>query len=106
MYPVVPTMIGHCTDESVNGAEFYVMERIPGIIPRKNMPRGLNLDQATTRKLCTNVLDKLVELHKVDVKATGLESLGKGSGYCRRQIEGWSDATPRPAPGTCPPTST
>lgn len=91
VYPVVPNMVGLCTDESVTGAEFYVMERIAGIIPRKNMPRGLSLDVATTRKLCTHVLDKLVELHQVDVQASGLESLGKGSGYCQRQIEGWSD---------------
>ncbi|WP_290676648.1 phosphotransferase family protein [Aquabacterium sp.] len=91
VYPVVPTMIGLCEDEAVTGSEFYVMERIAGIIPRKNMPRGLSLDQRTTRQLCTNVLDKLVELHQVDVQATGLDSLGKGSGYCKRQIEGWSD---------------
>ena len=91
VYPVVPNMVGLCSDESVTGAEFYVMERIAGIIPRKNMPRGLSLDEATTRKLCTNVLDKLIELHQVDVKASGLESLGKGSGYYQRQIEGWSD---------------
>src|SRR5690606_22727122 len=82
---------GLCEDESVTGSEFYVMERIAGIIPRKNMPRGLKLDVATTRTLCTNVLDKLLELHRVDVKASGLDSLGKGSGYCRRQIEGWSE---------------
>ncbi len=91
VYPVVPTMIGLCEDESVTGSEFYVMERIAGIIPRKNMPRGLKLDVATTRTLCTNVLDKLLELHRVDVKVSGLDSLGKGSGYCRRQIEGWSE---------------
>jgi aminoglycoside phosphotransferase (APT) family kinase protein len=91
VYPVVPTMIGLCEDESVTGSEFYVMARIAGIIPRKNMPRGLVLDAATTRRLCTHVLDQLIALHRVDVRATGLDSLGKGSGYCKRQIDGWSD---------------
>ena len=38
-------MVGLCTDESVTGSEFYVMERIAGIIPRKNMPCGLSLMQ-------------------------------------------------------------
>ncbi|RZL09722.1 MAG: phosphotransferase family protein [Rubrivivax sp.] len=90
VYPVVPAMIGHTEDESITGAEFYVMERIAGIIPRKNLPRGLVLDAATTRRLCTNVLDQLIALHRVDVQAAGLESLGKGGGYCKRQIEGWS----------------
>jgi aminoglycoside phosphotransferase (APT) family kinase protein len=87
----VPHLQGQPEITQFTGSEFYVMERIAGIIPRKNMPRGLNLDKATTRQLCTNVLDKLVELHQVDVKATGLDSLGKGSGYCKRQIEGWSE---------------
>jgi aminoglycoside phosphotransferase (APT) family kinase protein len=91
LYPVVPDMIGLCSDEAVTGSEFYVMGRIPGVIPRKHMPRGLKLDAATTRQLCTNVLDQLVALHRVDPRGTDLESLGKGSGYCQRQIEGWSE---------------
>jgi aminoglycoside phosphotransferase (APT) family kinase protein len=90
VYPYVPEMIAHCTDESVLGCEFYVMRRIPGLIPRARMPEGLRLDRETTRKLCLNVIDKLVELHQVDASRTGLESLGKGAGYARRQIEGWS----------------
>jgi len=91
LYPVVPTMVGLCEDESVTGSEFYVMERIAGIIPRKNLPRGLSLDVATTRRLCTQVLDQLIALHRIAPRGTELESLGKGSGYCQRQIEGWSD---------------
>lgn len=91
VYPAVPAMVGLCSDDAVLGSEFYVMERIAGIIPRKNLPRGLKLDAATTRQLCVNVLDKLVQLHQVDVNAAGLASLGKGEGYARRQIEGWSE---------------
>ncbi|MDY7231751.1 phosphotransferase family protein [Hyalangium rubrum] len=90
VYPYVPEMLARCEDPSVIGSEFYVMRRIPGIIPRKHLPKGLGLDPQTTRKLCLNVIDKLVELHQVDVKRTGLEHLGKGTGYARRQIEGWS----------------
>ncbi|QSQ23643.1 phosphotransferase family protein [Pyxidicoccus parkwayensis] len=90
-YPFVPTMIGLCQDASVIGSDFYVMERIEGIIPRKQLPRGLQLDKDTTRRLCLNVIDKLVQLHQVDAAAVGLSSLGKGPGYPKRQIEGWSD---------------
>lgn len=91
VYPAVPTMIGLCRDESVIGTEFYVMERIEGIIPRARLPQGLRLDRTQTRQLCLHVLDKLIELHGVDYRAAGLESLGRGEGYCRRQIEGWSE---------------
>src|SRR2546423_1430782 len=33
-YPVVPAMVGLCQDPSVIGCDFYVMERIEGLIPR------------------------------------------------------------------------
>lgn len=89
-YDYVPEMLGYCDDNTVLGTEFYVMEKLTGIIPRKNLPRGLNLDEATTRTLCKNVLDCMIQLHKVDYKAANLEHLGKGAGYTRRQIEGWS----------------
>ncbi|MFZ5723164.1 MAG: phosphotransferase family protein [Pseudomonadota bacterium] len=91
VYPQVPAMIGLCTDEAVLGCDFYVMERIDGIIPRRNFPPGVELSPEQARKLCFNFIDKLVELHAVDVQAAGLESLGKGAGYARRQIDGWDD---------------
>ncbi len=86
----VPDMRAYCGDEDVIGAEFYLMQRVAGIIPRKNLPRGVNLSPKQVRGLCTNVLDTLIDLHKVDYKSAGLESLGVGEGYAKRQIEGWS----------------
>ncbi len=90
-YPYVPEVLAFCEDATILGSEFYVMERIRGLIPRQDLPEGLDLNEADTRQLCLNVLDKLIELHQVDWKAAGLESLGKGEGYVQRQIEGWSD---------------
>jgi len=90
-YPYVPAMIALCQDPSVIGADFYVMERIEGIILRSRLPPGVELDAKTTRALCLAVVDKLIELHRIDHRAAGLEPLGKGPGYPRRQIEGWSE---------------
>jgi aminoglycoside phosphotransferase (APT) family kinase protein len=89
VFPRVPEMVAHCDDPSVIGCEFYVMRRIAGIIPRARMPVRLEPDNA--RRLCLNAIDLLVELHRVDVAAAGLSDLGKGAGYTRRQIEGWSE---------------
>jgi aminoglycoside phosphotransferase (APT) family kinase protein len=86
-YPYVPHVIAHCADESVIGAEFYVMHRLDGIIPRKEL--GIELDPEMVRTLCMNVLDTLIALHKVDYLAAGLENLGKGAGYIERQVAGW-----------------
>ena len=89
-YPYVPKMVALCTDESVIGADFYVMERMEGIIPRANLPKGIDLDVEQTRALCTNVIDALVDLHQVDYKEhPDLVNLGRGEGYCERQVTGW-----------------
>ena len=89
-YPYVPAMVAWCRDESVIGAEFYVMERLHGIIPRAHLPRGLTLDAGQVRQLCLAMVDHLVALHQVDFHAAVLGELDRGSGYARRQIEGWN----------------
>lgn len=91
VYPWVPQMLALCTDSSVIGSDFYVMQRIEGIILRANLPRGLALSADQARSLSLAAIDRLIDLHQVDVQAAGLAQLGKGAGYNRRQIEGWSE---------------
>ncbi len=90
VFPLVPEMIALCQDESVIGAEFYVMQRVDGIIPRRDFPPGVTLSEEEARTLCTNALDVLIDLHQVEVDQTPLASMNKGSGYVERQISGWS----------------
>ncbi len=89
-FPYVAHMVGFCQDESVLGADFYVMDRIDGIIPRSEMPKGVDLTPEQARGMCLSMIDTLVRLHQVDFAAAGLERLNKGPGYVRRQVEGWS----------------
>ncbi|HEX8152154.1 MAG TPA: phosphotransferase family protein, partial [Thermoanaerobaculia bacterium] len=86
VYPHVPAMVALCQDADVIGSDFYVMERIDGLIPRAKLP--VRLDERQTRELCIDVIERLIELHAVDYEAIGLASLGKGRGYPRRQVEG------------------
>lgn len=90
VYDYVPRMLAHSDDESLIGSEFYVMEKINGVIPRTNMPRGLILKPAQCRELCYNALDCLIELHQVDYTSAKLSHIAKGEGYTERQISGWS----------------
>jgi aminoglycoside phosphotransferase (APT) family kinase protein len=90
VFPYVPDMAGLCQDESVLGSDFYVMERLEGTILRREIPRDLGLDAAGLRQLCESVIGRLVDLHSVDPAAAGLADMGKGPGYVRRQVEGWS----------------
>jgi aminoglycoside phosphotransferase (APT) family kinase protein len=87
----VPAMVAFCDDPAVIGSDFYVMERLEGTILRQDLPAGLTLDPAQARILCTNALDVLVDLHRVDPAAVGLDRLGRGEGYVGRQVAGWSD---------------
>jgi len=88
--PYVPRTVALCKDAGVIGTPFYVMQRVAGPIPRKELPPGVDLDHDQVAALCRNVLDLLVGLHAVDLDGTGLADLGKGPGYVRRQVEGWS----------------
>jgi aminoglycoside phosphotransferase (APT) family kinase protein len=87
----VPRVHAICTDSALIGSEFYVMERMRGVILRRDLPAGLTLDVDQTRALCHAVFGVLVRLHGVDVNATGLSNLGRGEGYVKRQIDGWSE---------------
>lgn len=89
VFPYVPQVYTYCDDDSVIGAEFYVMEKLTGVIPRKNLPGAISLSAEQTHQLCKNALDSLIALHNVDYQKAGLADIGKGAGYTRRQIEGW-----------------
>jgi aminoglycoside phosphotransferase (APT) family kinase protein len=89
VFPYVAEMLAFCDDPGVLGREFYAMERVDGLIPRGDLPEdALTPEQA--RGMCLTMVDVLAELHGVDPEAAGLGSLGKGPGYVRRQVEGWS----------------
>jgi aminoglycoside phosphotransferase (APT) family kinase protein len=67
------------------------MERIQGLILRKDPPAELPLSPQDARTLCEHLVDVQVALHHVDVQAAGLGDFGKPEGYVRRQVEGWSE---------------
>lgn len=85
-----PKPLAYTEDESIIGAPFYVMERIEGIILRKDPPKELAFTPEMAKKLCENLIDLHVKLHGLDYKALGLKNFGKPEGYITRQVEGWS----------------
>lgn len=89
VYPLVPKPLVYCEDESIIGAQFYVMERIKGIILRKEPPQGLKISPSTARKMCEKLVDNLVTIHGIDYKSIGLDEIGKPEGFVKRQVDGW-----------------
>lgn len=90
VYAPAPKPLIYCADESVTGAEFYLMERRQGLIIRGKSPEILENSPELQRKVCEAFIENLVALHSLDYKKIGLENLGKPEGYVNRQIEGWT----------------
>ncbi len=90
VYSYCPEALLYCEDESVMGCPFYVMERIKGIILRKDLPKGFTFAPQEARSLCESLVDVHHQLHSIDYKKIGLEDFGRPEGYARRQVEGWS----------------
>lgn len=86
--PTPPVLLA-CDDSGVIGAPFYIMERVHGIVVRDQVPPFAN-EERVRRIMSTELVDALADLHAVDWKAVGLESLGKPVGYLERQLRRWS----------------
>jgi aminoglycoside phosphotransferase (APT) family kinase protein len=84
----VPTMRGLCTDDSVIGTAFYVMDFLPGRIFRlASLP---DLAPAERAEVYDQLNLTLARLHKVDPVAVGLGDYGKPGGYFERQVGRWT----------------
>jgi aminoglycoside phosphotransferase (APT) family kinase protein len=86
----VPPALALCTDDSVNGAPFYVMDFVQGaVLDAPGIVRHTLPDPATRRVLSESVLDALVALHTLDPASVGLGDLGRTEAYLDRQLTRW-----------------
>lgn len=90
VFPYCPQPLVYTEDEAVMGCPFYVMERIQGIILRKDLPEGMELNAQDARTLSENLIKVQCQLHSVDYVKAGLADFGRPEGYVKRQVEGWS----------------
>jgi aminoglycoside phosphotransferase (APT) family kinase protein len=80
-----PRVLAVCADETVIGAPFYVMERVPGDVITSELPAALDEPEQRAR-IADELVEGLVELHGVDWTTLGLEGFGKPTGYLERQL--------------------
>jgi aminoglycoside phosphotransferase (APT) family kinase protein len=90
VYDKAPRPVAFCEDDSLIGAQFYVMERLSGVILRKQPPSDVTIDEAMAATLCRSFVDTLAELHSVDYAAAGLGDFGRPAGFVERQVTGWT----------------
>jgi aminoglycoside phosphotransferase (APT) family kinase protein len=83
----VPRMHLLCEDEAVIGRAFYVMEFIAGrVLWDQSLPGMTNAQRTAIYDEMNRVI---AALHRVDVKAAGLDGYGKPGNYFERQIGRW-----------------
>jgi len=85
----VPRTMGLCTDVDVNGAPFYVMSYVEGVV--LDGPAKLECLPVERRRAAgEHLIDVLADLHAVDVDAVGLGDLARRDGYVERQLRRWT----------------
>lgn len=77
-----------CTDESIIGTWFYIMDCVDGrIIWDADVP---GVDPAERARIFDAMNETIARLHSVDHEAVGLGDYGKPGNYFARQIARWS----------------
>jgi aminoglycoside phosphotransferase (APT) family kinase protein len=100
VYPPAPKPILFCSDETVLGSDFYLMERREGLIIRgrigdkragSSLSERFETSSNYQTEVCRSFIRNLADLHALDYESAGLGEIGKPEGYARRQVEGWTN---------------
>ncbi|XP_053456771.1 acyl-CoA dehydrogenase family member 11 [Nycticebus coucang] len=84
----VPKPILYCSDASVIGTEFYVMEHVQGRIFRDFTIPGVSPPERSA--IYVAMVETLAQLHSLNIQSLQLKEYGIGAGYCKRQISTWT----------------
>uniref|UniRef100_G1LWF6 Acyl-CoA dehydrogenase family member 11 n=1 Tax=Ailuropoda melanoleuca TaxID=9646 RepID=G1LWF6_AILME len=85
----VPKPLLYCSDPSVIGTEFYVMDHVQGRIFRDFTIPGVS--PAERSAIYVAMIETLAHLHSLNVQSLQLEGYGRGAGYCKRQVSTWTE---------------
>ena len=85
----VPKMFAYTDDAAVLGSEFYIMEKVEGIILNFKEAKKRDIPENDYKTIANAWLDTFTELHQLDYDAIGLTNLGKPEGYVERQVTNW-----------------
>ncbi|MEM7272616.1 MAG: phosphotransferase family protein [Actinomycetota bacterium] len=86
----VPATLGLCEDDDINGAPFYVMDYIDGVVLHDAEIADATIPEPGTRQsLSRSVVDVLADLHTADPDTIGLGDLARKEAYLDRQLKRW-----------------
>jgi len=88
-YPQAPQAFHYCSDASILGKPFFVMERRTGTVVRGRWPESL--PGGLQRTVAESFVHSIGALHQVAFEPLGLADLGRPDGFVGRQVAGWTD---------------
>ena len=84
-----PKFYAVCSDESVIGACFYVMEALEGFSPSGDLPGQYADDAAWRRAMGEELVDAAAALGAIVPQSVGLADFGKPDDWHARQVSRW-----------------
>lgn len=88
-WALAPRSLHYCSDESVLGAHFLIMEYRPGLVIGYQLPPGRD-GLSAGPVLSSMLVSVLTSLHAVDPARVGLGAFGKPEGFLARTTNGWT----------------
>lgn len=85
----VPATFGLCDDNDVNGAHFYLMKFVEGVVPH-DAAAAATIPPGERRSAGEHIVDVLATLHLIDPDDVGLGNLARKEAYIERQLKRWT----------------
>jgi aminoglycoside phosphotransferase (APT) family kinase protein len=89
IFPAAPKPLLFSNQLEIVGSPFVIMERKHGLVLNTSFPEGIKVTKNLCRSISEIMVEKLVELHSIDYKTTGLAVMSKPEGFMERQVLGW-----------------
>lgn len=83
----VPKTYALCTDTSVIGTPFYIMQFLDGRVFEDQTMPGVPSEERDA--LWRDAIKTLAKFHSIDPREVGLERYGKAGGFYNRQLQTW-----------------
>jgi aminoglycoside phosphotransferase (APT) family kinase protein len=85
----VPRLLAACEDLSIIGTPFYLMDQINAVSVNERISDLYTLASDSHQGFGVEMMNALVELHRLDYKKVGLENIGSGEHFLDSQVDRW-----------------
>ena len=85
-----PRYLAYCSDESIIGAPFLLIEHIVGWLGAGTPPRAFAENLPLRHQTAFTMIDGIAALARVDPDKVGLSDFGRPDGFLERQVDRWS----------------